>query len=259
MSCHRFTLSEVPFFKLQRYSKPRLTVSLNFLCLLFFYLTGTVEALAPMFYGLTRFWSDKPIFDLCAALLPLSVWKDAAFKKDREKFRGETIDEEELAKGIPDFVSQFESHLIELEEQLTSDKIGFILGTDKITYTDIGFYFVLNYMRDLYNDEKESDIYEIFNPSSDSTSSSFPKLLLWMELMDSTLASLKRESPHFDNETVVGGEKISAELARRIIQDGKREDVEIDESEALIRNGKLRKGDTVELVPEGNGSNPQGE
>lgn len=96
-----------------------------------------------MFYGLTRFWSDKPIFDLCAALLPLSVRKDAAFKKDREKFRGEIIDEEEVAKGIPDSVSQFESHLIELEEQLTSvhkDEIGFILGTNKITYTDIGFY-----------------------------------------------------------------------------------------------------------------------
>jgi len=192
---------------------------------------------------------------LAAALLPSQVWKNESFRKDRESFLGTKLDAERLKSMSPNFTSSLQSHLQDLESQLQAISTPFLLG-DKMSLIDISFYGTMNWLRGVHFSDKTSNITAIFGQKKEE--SSIPKVLEWMSKMDSSFREIRKNGLYPNVKGPIGGEMLKAEEAQKMIEGFKKMQVRVDGNDSLIRNGWLKKGEEVIIVPDDTGKVPQG-
>lgn len=192
-------------------------------------------------------------------MIPSAIWADEGFRKDREQLFGSKLDPEKLKAMQPSLFSSIQVHIGDLENQLKASNKKFIFSDDKISLVDISFYQLMNFLRTLWGREKSSEVYQLFNPNGNE--SPFPKFINWMKAMDSTLHEIREKGlyPQSKVKGPIGGEKISAEEAMKLIQEAKKVDVSINENDPLIKSGWFKKGDQVLVSPTDTGKVPQGE
>lgn len=200
-------------------------------------------------------------FEGVLSLLPLAIWQNEALRKDREEFFGRQLKLEEVksqfALGMFNLKSRFEMIEAQLKSSLKDSKSTseiYLLGTQSPSLIDIYYHYHLFWIDDLCQKaEPESEVSGFFN----SLPQRYPLSSKWIQDLHRRIESSRDGDISFKDDPL-GGIKIHADQAFKMIVERKIPEWSFNEEDDLIKAQSIGKGVHVQVTPIDTGKVPQG-
>lgn len=202
-----------------------------------FFPHGKIGASSPDGYAIQKLieiWHvEGPLFSRAASSMPLSVFKDAKFAKDRGQMTGRPWNMEVMEKFRPDALAYVRSAFSFLEK-LLADGRQWIISTSEPSLADIEAIFVVHWLNGMKGALPEDLV----------SQAKYPKVFAWIGRFDNALKTAQAKAP---KPTKLDG----ATAAKQVFESG------FAEKEGTVEVGEfqkeLRQGDQVEVFPTDSG------
>lgn len=191
-------------------------------------------------------WADQQLFPIGAMMIPAKALTKE-FIDDRVSYGATFIGKvpPEQSKG------QLRLHLASIEEQLKANKVNnlgpYFLGTQEPQMIDVaGFYTTLNWIQTI---QKSAPEYLPLDSSSSSSTNPFPTVIKYMTLIRNHIQ--KSQSSILKPRYLEASEAAAliTEAGAKATKVFTSKSSNVDEADPLVRAGKLKFGDEVQVTP----------